>query len=52
MYKFKLNCIKNSKLYQFLIEISLNVDRCWKLTENVFQQSKIGEKYYKMLKTV
>ena len=45
MYKFKLNCIKKSKLYQFLIEISINVDNCWNFTENVFQQSKIGKKY-------
>ena len=52
MYKFKLNCIKKSKLYQFLIEISLNVDDCWKFTENVFQKSKNWSKILKMLKNV
>ena len=54
MYKFKLNCIKKSKLYHFLIEISLNVDNCWKFTENVFQQKaklvKNNKNCWKMLK--
>ena len=54
MYKFKLNCIKKSKLYQFLIEISLNVDNCWKFTENVqyFKKAKLVKnikKCWKML---
>ena len=49
MRKFKLNCIKTYKLYQFLIEISLNVDNCWKFTENVF---KTKQNWWKMLKNV
>ena len=49
MYKFKLNFIKKSKLYQFLLEISLNVDNCWKFTENVFQKQ---QNWSKILKNV
>ena len=47
MYKFKLNCITKSKLYQFLIEISLNVDNCWKFTENVFYKAQNWSKVLK-----
>ena len=55
MYKFKLDCIKKSKLYQFLIDNSLNVDNCWKFTENVFQNSKLVKnikKCWNILKNV